>query len=453
MTRSRKRKGSRHIFLKILIPAVIVLFLLSDFSPLNLTLPDPAGMLTGALKPHDKTAETEPEAILPASYDLRDYGKAPAARSQGDLGTCWAFARLSAIESTLLPKEKLILSPDHMSSQSPGVISQYDGGDVNTADAYLLSWKGPVTEDEDPYGDGYSPDGLNAVKHVQEIHYLPEKDYNGIKRAVMKYGGVVTSICIPNSSDADSEYYNHDAAAFCYTGTLEDNHDAVIIGWDDSYPASNFSSPVKENGAFLVLSSWGSGFGDKGVFHVSYEDRYVGKSAEVYTDVEDADNYDAIYQSDLWGQTASMGYNRPFIRFANVFTASSDENICAVGFYATGPDTHVKVYAVRNAGNTSPWFWRKIPVAEKTCAEEGYYTVPFEKDVAVSADERFAVMMEISTKNSDRPVAIEYGGDSGEYKVDLNDGEGYISCLGSKWYSAEKDYHCNLCLKAYSRKR
>ena len=41
--------------------------------------------------------------------------------------------------------------------------------------AYLLSWKGPVLEADDPYGDGVSPAGLKAVKHVQESNWCREK--------------------------------------------------------------------------------------------------------------------------------------------------------------------------------------------------------------------------------------------------------------------------------------
>jgi len=466
MSRSGKKRNGRG-FLKLLILAAVILFLLSDASPLNLTLPDPIGAvigyfhtLTGNSK-ETKEAEGRKKAeedsgdslSLPASYDLRDYGKAPEARSQGDLGTCWAFSRLSAIESTLLPAEKWIFSPDHMSSHSPGVISQYDAGSLNTADAYLLSWKGPVTEEEDPYGDGYSPDDLSAEKHVQEIQYLPEKDYNKIKQAVMKYGGVVTSLCIPSDNDEDSQYYNREKAAFCYSGTEEDNHDALIIGWDDGYSKSNFHDFAGQDGAFLVLSSWGNQFGDNGVFHVSYEDAYIGKQSEVYTGVENADNYDEIYQSDLRGETASFGFGRPFMRFANVYTAASDEYICAAGFYATEPDTSVKIYTVSNVKNTSPWFWHKKPAAQATFSEKGFYTVSFPEPVAVSSDERFAILAEITSGHSVRPIAIEYAGNHLEYKVDLRDGEGYLSCLGSRWYSAEKDYLCNLCLKAYTKKR
>ncbi len=57
----------------------------------------------------------------------------------------------------------------------------------------FLAWQGPVSEEDDPYGDSTSPDGLAPVCHVQEIRILPERNYDAVKRAVYLYGGVQTS--------------------------------------------------------------------------------------------------------------------------------------------------------------------------------------------------------------------------------------------------------------------
>ena len=40
---------------------------------------------------------------LPSAYDYRKTGRAPQIGNQGSLGTCWAFASLTALESSLLP--------------------------------------------------------------------------------------------------------------------------------------------------------------------------------------------------------------------------------------------------------------------------------------------------------------------------------------------------------------
>ena len=67
--------------------------------------------------------------------------------------------------------------------------------------------------------------------------------------------------------------------------------------------------------------------------------------------------------------------------------------------------------------------------------------------------ERFAVIVKIHTKDSVRPIAIEYEVGDMTSSVDLSDGEGYISYNGSQWESAENLYQCNVCLKVFTDKK
>ena len=139
---------------------------------------------------------------LPERYDSRDVGRAPAVKNQGKLGTCWALAATSALEAALLPEETWSFSADHISMQNGYEKNQNDGGAYPMAMAYLASWTGPVTEADDPYGDGYSPEGLQAVKHVQEMHLLKSASPDEIKREIYKYGAVQASVYV------DPEYGN-----------------------------------------------------------------------------------------------------------------------------------------------------------------------------------------------------------------------------------------------------
>ena len=123
-------------------------------------------------------------------------------KNQGNLGTCWALAATSALEAALLPEETWSFSADHMSMQNGYEKNQNDGGAYPMAMAYLASWTGPVTEADDPYGDGYSPEGLQAVKHVQEMHLLKSASPDEIKREIYKYGAVQASVYV------DTEYGN-----------------------------------------------------------------------------------------------------------------------------------------------------------------------------------------------------------------------------------------------------
>lgn len=98
--------------------------------------------------------------------------------------------------------------------------NQYDGGEYTMGMAYLAAWQGPVYEKDDPYGDGVTDDSLKAMRHVQEMQVIDGKDYEGIKEAVFKYGGVESSLYSTiRSSQGSSVYYNQNTSAYCYIGT------------------------------------------------------------------------------------------------------------------------------------------------------------------------------------------------------------------------------------------
>ena len=249
------------------------------------------------------TDKSEGVSTVPTKYDLRERQRVSLIRDQGSYGTCWAFAATSALESALMPEEQLLFSVDHMSMSNSFNVNQYDGGEYTMGMAYLAAWQGPVYDADDPYGDGVTRDDLAAVKHVQQMLIIDGKDYQGIKEAVFKYGGVQTSLYSTiASSKTKTPYYNKQTNSYCYMGQDKPNHDVVIIGWDDNYPKENFNVDLEGDGAFICQNSWGSSFGDNGVFYVSYYDTNVGTHNVVYTDIESADNYDNIYQSSkaLW---------------------------------------------------------------------------------------------------------------------------------------------------------
>lgn len=394
--------------------------------------------------------KAEESSILPPQYDLRQRQRTPKVKNQGSFGTCWAFAALAAMESSLLPEEVQEFSPDHMSIQNSFVLEQAAGGEYTMGMAYLLSWQGPVFEKDDPYGDGKSRDDLEAVKHVQEVQLIEGKDYEKIKEFVFRHGGVQTAIYSAlNNSQSDSPYYNFEKSAYCYIGAEKPNHEIMIIGWDDNYPKENFREEVEGDGAFLCQNSWGEDFGDDGVFYVSYYDVNIGIHNVVYTKIEEADNYDRIYQSDLCGWVGQLGYNRDSVYAANVYTAQSAETLRAAGFYATGKETSYELYIAKKFKNTDS-LEERIKVAEGNVANAGYYTIKFDEEIEVQEGEKYAVILHVTTPGSVHPMAIEYVADEMTANVDLKDGEGYISAGGRRWENTEKNQECNLCLKVYS---
>lgn len=391
-------------------------------------------------------------SILPSHYDLREKGRAPQVKNQGNKGTCWAASSLAALESMLLPEENDIFSTDNMSLGNSFGLGQNDGGEYTMSLAYLTAWQGPVLEKDDPY-DGELTKNLAPVKHVQEAQIIESKDLEKIKEAVFKYGAVETSIYSTlQNVNSRSEYFNQETNSYCYVGSEKPNHDVAIIGWDDSYAKENFPGDLEGDGAFICQNSWGKDFGDNGVFYVSYYDTNVGIHNLVYTGVEDTDNYDMIYQSDLCGWVGQLGYNRDTIYGANVYTAESNENLEAAGFYATGKNTEYEVYVVKDYDGRESLSKRQ-KVASGKFDNAGFYTVTFDKKIAVNKGEKFAIVLMIKTPDSVHLMAIEYKADESTRNVDLSDGEGYISTNGKNWENVEETQSANLCIKAYAKER
>ena len=64
------------------------------------------------------------------------------------------------------------------------------------------------------------------------------------------------------------------------------------------------------------------------------------------------------------------------------------------------------------------------------------------------------MIVQITTPDSQYPIAVEYSSDELKEAVDLSDGEGYISADGALyWERVETEQQSNLCLKVYASGR
>lgn len=387
---------------------------------------------------------------IPSKYDLRNYYKITSVKDQGEIGACWAFATLGSIESVLLPKKTFDFSEDHLSLNHGYNVPQNKGGDFNIAMSYLARWDGPVLEEDDIYGDGLTNHNAKVIKHVQEAKVLPSKDYTAIKLSLLVHGGVQTAMYFDESLiQGENTIYNKETSSFYYKGNAKFNHAVVIVGWDDDYPKENFSTIPEGNGAFICKNSYGRDFGDDGYFYVSYYDKYIGTENVIYSRIDDVDNYSNIYQSDYLGWVGRLGYGTDTAYFANAYDLKAKkESLAAVSFYATDRDTKYEVYVVKNFKNTQD-FRNMILVKKGYLEYKGYYTIDFDSPIII--EDKFAVVVKITTAGSNLPVAAEY------YKkvdwlgtVNISDGEGYMSQNGYTWDSTEKSFNSNVCLKAFT---
>lgn len=390
---------------------------------------------------------------LPSYYNLAEKGKISDTRNQESLGACWAFAALGAVESTMLPEREADFSEDHMIYNSGFGLKPEEGGDYIMSIAYLTSWRGPVAEEDDPYGDGESNPDLKAISHVQEVKMIDRKDYDSIKKMIFKYGAVESSMYMGliDSSTIDNRYYNEYNSSYCYPGETNPNHEIIIIGWDDNYPKENFNQHVLNDGAFICQNSWGTHFGDNGIFYVSYEDGVIGTCSEAYTKVEDADNYDNIYQYDSCGWIGRVGYNKNHAYFSNVYQAQGNEALQAVAFYATDKNTSYAVYVDTEYAGAGNIQISGEPLAKGKVKHSGYYTIELNQDIELNLGQSFAVIVEIDTPGSTHPIAMEMNADDMRTGTVVLDGkDSYISNDGKNWENTQENSSCNVCLKAFT---
>ena len=315
--------------------------------------------------------------------------------------------------------------------------------------AYLAGWQGPVSEEADAYGDAYSPDGLLPAVHVQEMRLYEDAPREKLKKAIQTYGAVQTSLYMSRATTAEDQlYYNAYFSAYEYPTAEDPSHDVILVGWDDTISRFLFRDVPEEDGAWVCQNSWGSSFGEDGLFYVSYADATIAGQAIAYTRMEPTDNYDRIYQTDPCGWQGSLGYGKEMCWFANRYEAEEAEFLAAVGFYATGEDTAYEIYFQPDGSNGRA---ERTLLQVGSVQEAGYYTVDLEKAIALSKGEAFYVMVKIRTPGSRFPVAAEYHSDAHTATVTTDGKYGYLSSDGESWIHTEKTFGANICLKAYTK--
>lgn len=387
------------------------------------------------------------ETVFPQKFDLRARGKLTPVKNQNPCGSCWAHSALASLESTLLTREFWDFSENNMKNTHGFNWLSCEGGNRIMASAYLTRWSGPVDEPADPYnGDpllgANSPPGLQAMKHIQEILYIPDKtgpsSADETKKALMEYGAVHSSMYW------DPSFFSKGTSSYYYQGSNYANHDVTIVGWDDTYSRTAFFPSPPGDGAWIVKNSWGQEWGDQGYCYISYYDTRIDLENAVYL-AEPVKNFDTIYQYDPLGLTDLIGFGSPTAMMTNIFLAKENQEISAVGFYTVGQDTKYEL-AVFSGTNPEPSATRKgtIPMA-------GYHTLRLDSPVAVSGGESFTVSVKLTTPGTTYPLAAENPMKHSSHAT-ANPGESYISPDGKVWADITRQFpDANVCLKAYGK--
>ncbi|MDD1653185.1 MAG: lectin like domain-containing protein [Methanomicrobiales archaeon] len=414
---------------------------------------DPRAFLTASsdIPPDQQMLPDRSTVMYPLSYDLRTLGKVTPVRDQKSCNACWAFATYGSLESTLLPGENRDFSENNLKNKHGFAYAHCAGGNVLMSAAYLSRWSGPVLESDDPYSyySSYSKPNLDIQKHVQNVLFIPGRsgplDNDQIKNAIISYGGVASPIYL------SSTYLATTKPAYYYSGSLAANHMVTIIGWDDQYSRSNFKTTPPGDGAFLIKNSWGTLWAAGGYAYVSYYDSWLGSENWVIT-AEPTGNYDNVYQYDPLGFTEDFGYGTDTAHLGNVFTAAGAEEISAVGFYTTFPNTAydltIHVQPVNGPINPSGPVFR----TSGTMGMMGYHTVVLATPVKVSTAEKYSVVLKLRTPGYTDPLAVEYPRTGYSPGAVAHTGESFVSPDGITWDDITSQVpNANVCIKAYTR--
>jgi len=270
------------------------------------------------------------------------------------MGSCWAFGTSAAMESAILR----FLGIDMDISESNlrdlslqysqyGTIKTLEGSSVFSAVHYALSWFGVISSEYDVYDQlgKISPIfAANGSVHFQDVVYLPtisnETGIDLIKKAILKYGALTVNYHAAQSAP----YLNVKTSAQYINESFVGDHSVSLIGWDDSYSASNFLITPPGDGAWIIKNSWGTDYGEKGYYYISYYDKTFAISMKPMAFIlENTVEYNKNYQYDIGGKASEIVNSTEAI---NSYVAVADDLIAGVGTYfnETGVEYLVEIY-------------------------------------------------------------------------------------------------------------
>lgn len=404
------------------------------------------------------------KGTLPSKYDIRSKST-PLLKNQSSTNGCWAFSTTTSLESVMKIKynKDYVFSTRHIEYAATrgfanNQINEYGynrrqdtGGDYHMAASYLANNLGPVLEESMPFSTD------TGVINISEIKKKPVLDVNNIVLNI-GYGGVpctssdkqqIKEYLYNNGAVAastymtvkDDTYYNKNTGAYYYNGNNVINHAITIIGWDDNYSKTNFSSKnrPKNNGAWIIQNSYGTNIGDKGYNYISYEDVRICDQIMTVTDVDD-DVDDNSYILDKLGYNQFFGYlanGNKGITTAyamNVFTKESNsrEVLKEITIGSSGTGVYKIYYYEGNASKTN--VSDMMLIGSGDLEHSGYVTHKLDNPLILNkgvTDFSIAVYYSMDSSTTPIPVSVK---DSTRYStVSVDAGRTFASSNGKTW--------------------
>ena len=329
--------------------------------------------------------------------------------------------------------------------------------------------------------DAYLPTALRVTEAVFMTNessdiMFKEENRNEIKKLIMNKGGIAISY----SAALNKRFLNRDSGAYFYS--LQENsneegdnppnvtdHTVAIIGWDDNYPVSNFSSqsikPTKP-GAWLVRNSWGDDWPNKtmgGYCWMSYE-QYITYGTAFTVESTDKNiityEYDPLGVCTAWGITGETRASA-----ANVFKIRSEgETLKEISYYTTQNNAEVKIY-IYNYGANHPKtaITTGTPIFTSDTITQplaGYHTLKLTSPITtLKKGDYFGVVIDVKNPSNGFPIAAEARINGYSDFAAIFDGESYFY-LDNSWFDGASNTEMsgdkkvsnpvNACIKAFT---
>ena len=396
----------------------------------------------------DGVSDASKEAVLPDSYDLRSSGLVTPVKDQGGYGTCWSFAVLNSVETSLVKNYPSIdLSEWNLAyytycdqfgfprgDSDKSIFDQ--GAEFSLSSAMLVGGIGAFSENWNDYYYG-NEDILSDASTASELQL--QREYQITDAYLFPYWqtdeetlpeqirAIQNTIYSGNSMyvsymQSDS-YYNEENSSYYYTygnDDLDDSngHAVSVVGWDNNFPAENFNSTAPMDGAWLCKNSWGENWGDGGYFWLSYADEsisefscFIAESAELYKDIHMYDTYGFTQLMGISDEGESSDY------ISNVFPAEEDSAATAVMLATTMTDEAYELTVYTDLADLSdPCSGTPGETLTGTIENVGYHTIEIPSPPVVSEGESYSVVIRLSGEEGYHIACEGYMGSSISYE-------------------------------------
>jgi hypothetical protein len=222
------------------------------------------------------------------------------------------------------------------------------------------------------------------------------------------------------------------------------NHQIQLVGWDNKYSASNFSTKPPLDGAWIAKNSWGEESGDDGYYYISYADNTLAKSLSAVTRAE-AGTGAKLYIHDSFGQVGAINFNSSEAWSASSFDVDGPgEKLSAVSFHTPNANVTYEVWF----SPTGSFGDKRLAKTGKV-ANAGYVTVDFDKPMDINGDD-FTVMVRFRS-SSVVNLSLQKNVPGYLENATASKGESFASRDGLQWLDvADKMKDASLCVRAWT---